>query len=51
MTKTAFEKVLKELAATLSSHVSTKDGQWAVKGFIDAYRNVLRRPLKNQFNQ
>lgn len=40
MTKTAFEKVLKELAATLSSHVSTKDGQWAVKGFIDAYRNV-----------
>lgn len=40
MTKFDFETVLKELADTLSEHVSTKDGQWAVKGFIDAYRNV-----------
>lgn len=38
--KAQFEAVLKELALTLSGHVSTEDGQWAVKGFIDAFRNV-----------
>lgn len=38
--KANFEEALKELALTLSSHVSTADGQWAVKGFIDAFRNV-----------
>ncbi len=31
---------MRELAATLSEHVSSKDGQWAVKGFIDVYKNV-----------
>lgn len=38
--KSEFETALKELALSLSGHVSTKDGQWAVKGFIDAFRNV-----------
>ena len=38
--KTEFEVALTELALTLSGHVSTDDGQWAVKGFIDVFRNV-----------
>ncbi len=38
--KKAFAASLKELAATLTGHVSTDDGQWTVKGFIDAFRNV-----------
>jgi hypothetical protein len=38
--KAEFETALKSLAETLSGHVSTEDGQWAVKGFIDAFRNV-----------
>lgn len=40
VTKTDFEIELKSLAKTLSGHVSTRDGQWAVKGFIDTFRNV-----------
>jgi hypothetical protein len=40
MTKTEFENALKELANTLTVHVSTDDGQWSVKGFIDNFRNV-----------
>ncbi|RMH74325.1 MAG: restriction endonuclease [Gemmatimonadetes bacterium] len=40
MTRAEFEKALKELAGTLTGHVSTDDGQWTVKGFIDTFRNV-----------
>ena len=40
MTKAEFENALKEFANTLTGHVSTVDGQWSVKGFIDAFRNV-----------
>ncbi len=38
--KEQFTKALTEFANSLCSHVSTKDGQWTVKGFIDAFRNV-----------
>jgi hypothetical protein len=40
MMKAEFENALKEFANTLTGHVSTEDGQWSVKGFIDAFRNV-----------
>ena len=39
-TKAEFEAALKELTGTLTGHVSTDDGQWAVKGFIDIFRSV-----------
>ncbi len=39
-TKADFETELRSLAETLSGHVSTDDGQWAIKGFIDICRNV-----------
>ncbi len=39
-TKNRFEAELCELAATLTGHVSTEDGQWTVKGFIDTFRNI-----------
>lgn len=38
--KENFEFALNSLVATLSRHVSTEDGQWAVKGFIDTFKNV-----------
>lgn len=38
--KSEFEKSLKKFAKTLSGHVSTKNGQWTVKGFIDTFQNV-----------
>lgn len=39
-TKDTFEAELRELAATLTGYVSTEDGQWTVKGFIDTFRNI-----------
>lgn len=39
-TKNQFAILLSEFVSKLSSHVCTEDGQWAVKGFIDAYRKV-----------
>lgn len=36
----SFAHALTAFVATLCEHVCTKDGQWAVKGFIDAYKNV-----------
>lgn len=39
-TKDRFEAELRELSATLTGHVSTEDGQWTVKGFIDTFRNI-----------
>lgn len=38
--KEEFKRALTEFVETLKSHVSTDDNQWAVKGFIDAYRNI-----------
>ena len=38
--KKAFEKALKEFVTELKEHVSTIDGQWTVKGFIDVFKNV-----------
>ncbi len=38
--KEGFSCKLVELANTLKSHVSTEDGQWTVKGFIDIFSNV-----------
>jgi hypothetical protein len=39
-TKIEFETALKDLSSTLAAYVSTGNGQWSVKGFIDAFRNV-----------
>lgn len=38
--KNLFTKALEEFVADLGSYVCTENGQWAVKGFIDIYRNV-----------
>ena len=39
-TREEFEKRLKEFVGGLEQHISTSDGQWTVKGFIDVYKNV-----------
>ena len=31
---------LKEFVGGLQDHISTKDGQWTVKGFIDVFQNI-----------
>ena len=38
--KPQFESALNDLTKTLVGHVSSDDGQWTVKGFIDAFENV-----------
>ena len=38
--KNEFTTQLKGFVETLNSYVSTADGQWAIKGFIDIYRNI-----------
>ena len=38
--KKSFKTALKVFAETLSDHVSTKDRQWTIKGFIDVFRNI-----------
>ncbi|MBI4811111.1 MAG: hypothetical protein HY800_06685 [Ignavibacteriales bacterium] len=38
--KEDFKKELNKFLQFIQSHVSTKDGQWAVKGFIDVYKNI-----------
>ncbi len=38
--KTVFERKLKLFVKSLSKHISTKDGQWSIKGFIDTYKNI-----------
>ncbi|HPM01492.1 MAG TPA: type II restriction endonuclease [Candidatus Cloacimonadota bacterium] len=38
--KTEFEKQLKEFVKTFQSHISSSDGQWTVKGFIDICKKV-----------
>ena len=39
-TKAEFGTAFKIFATTLTEYVSTEDGQWTVKGFIDAFHNV-----------
>ena len=38
--KKDFYKKLNNFVQSLSAHVSTKDGQWTIKGFIDTYKNI-----------
>jgi len=38
--KEEFESQLKEFVEGLHEHISTKDGQWTVKGFIDVFQNI-----------
>jgi hypothetical protein len=38
--KKDFYEKLQEFVQTLDSYVSTEDGQWTVKGFIDVYKNI-----------
>ena len=38
--KEEFKSQLKEFVKGLQEHISTKDGQWTVKGFIDVYQNI-----------
>ncbi len=40
MTKDEFIATLRNSVETFAPLISTDDGQWAVKGFIDVYRNV-----------
>ena len=38
--KASFLAALRDLTDTLGAEISTKDGQWTVKGFIDVYRSI-----------
>lgn len=38
--KEEFEGQLKAFANTLQEHISTEDGQWSIKGFIDVFKNI-----------
>ncbi|GAB4300322.1 MAG: hypothetical protein Kow0090_15770 [Myxococcota bacterium] len=38
--KEEFKFLLKEFADSLSTYIATDDKQWAVKGFIDVYKNI-----------
>jgi hypothetical protein len=38
--KSAFKKALDTFTDKLEKYVSTEDGDWSVKGFIDVYKNV-----------
>jgi hypothetical protein len=38
--KTAFKKVLDTFTEKLEQYVSTENGDWSVKGFIDIYKNI-----------
>jgi hypothetical protein len=38
--KTDFARKLAHFVSELKDHISTDDGQWTVKGFIDIYKNV-----------
>ncbi|MDR3251621.1 MAG: EcoRV family type II restriction endonuclease, partial [Tannerella sp.] len=38
--KTDFKKVLDAFAGRLNGYVSTENGDWSVKGFIDVYKNI-----------
>jgi hypothetical protein len=38
--KENFSRALKAFVTELRDHVSSEDGQWTIKGFIDVYKNV-----------
>jgi len=38
--KKAFEIAFQGFVANLAEHISTTDGQWTIKGFIDLYKNI-----------
>lgn len=38
--KEEFEAALKRFTESLQEYVSTNDGQWTVKGFIDIYKDI-----------
>lgn len=38
--KVEFEKQLKIFVTSLNNYVSSSDGQWTIKGFIDIYKNI-----------
>ncbi len=38
--KKVFEKQLKEFVLELNDHLSSEDGQWTIKGFIDVFKNI-----------
>ena len=38
--KEKFKNALKDFTCTLQDHVSSKDGQWNIKGFIDTFQNI-----------
>lgn len=38
--KNIFEARLRDFVNSLQGYVSTDDGQWSVKGFVDIFRNV-----------
>ena len=40
MTKNEFIEKLREAVSSYSDAISTADGQWAVKGFIDVYKQI-----------
>lgn len=40
MTKKEFISKLQTAVESFTTFVSTKDGQWVVKGFIDLYKNI-----------
>jgi len=39
-TKQEFNIQLKDFVKGLQNYISTEDGQWTVKGFVDVYKNV-----------
>ena len=38
--KREFENALTDFVDTLQKYISTPDGQWTIKGFIDVYKNI-----------
>ena len=38
--KENFAEKLEEFVTELKDHISTDDGQWSIKGFIDIFKNV-----------
>lgn len=38
--KLLFERKLAQFVATLQERISSQDGQWTVKGFVDVFKNV-----------
>ncbi len=39
-TKGQFEEQLKDFVRTIQEYITTDDGQWTIKGFIDVFQNI-----------